>query len=109
MRGNEFRRLRQGKSKLRPGQEHDVHGETRATIADKLDKILEGAVLRKREVILIVCGRGHHSKDGRPILRPAIGEHLRGHRSVRAYTLAQKKHGGDGAYYVLLKTRGKYA
>ena len=81
----------------------DLHGEVRETVCGKVDEFIASAMLKKHEAVEIVCGRGLHTKGEAPVLKTAVSEHMRGHRSVRAYTLAPKN---DGAYYVLLKVRG---
>lgn len=80
----------------------DLHGATREEARKKVDDFIAAALLRRHEVVEIVCGRGLHSKEG-PVLKPVVCEHLRNHRSVCAYCLVPKT---DGAYYVLLKRRG---
>ena len=100
VREKQFRQLRKGQP--RPSKKLDLHGETCAAAQEKLNDLIE---LRAAPdtVLLVVCGRGHHSQNGKPRLKPAICGLMREHPSVIAYHIAQRSDGGDGAYYVLLK------
>jgi len=84
----------------------DLHGLTR----DEAKQALEAFIVRARQqghrCVLVVHGRGLHSKDQVPVLKAAAQAWLtRGRLSkwVLAFCTAQAQDGGAGALYVLLR------
>jgi DNA-nicking Smr family endonuclease len=98
------RRLRKGEFAL---QGHvDLHGMTREEAKAALDSFLSQSRLAGKRCVLVVHGRGLHSKDEVPVLKNALkrwmatarfGEH------VLAFATARSHDGGLGAVYVLLR------
>jgi DNA-nicking Smr family endonuclease len=99
-----LRRLRAGEYAM---QAHvDLHGLTREEAREKVGRFIVDSRRAGRRCVLIVHGRGLHSKDQIPVLKQALRGWLeRGHiaRSVLAFATARPADGGAGAVYVLLR------
>jgi DNA-nicking Smr family endonuclease len=98
------RQLRRGHYSI---QAHvDLHGHTREEAKKELNRFIEEAHRRGHRLVLVVHGRGLHSKDQIPVLKERLRIWLsRGRisRHVLAFTSAQGHDGGLGAVYVLLR------
>jgi len=98
------RRLRKGEFAV---QGHvDLHGMTR----EEAKAALEAYVLRARHAgkrcVLVVHGRGLHSKDQVPVLKDALKRWMataRFSEHVLAFATARPHDGGAGAVYLLLR------
>jgi len=98
------RRLRKGEFAV---QGHvDLHGMTR----DEAKAALEAYVFQARQsgkrCVLVVHGRGLHSKDQVPVLKDAVKRWMSTARfaeHVLAFATARPHDGGAGAVYVLLR------
>ena len=99
-----LRRLRKGDFAL---QGHiDLHGMTRDEAHLAVDKFITSSHAAGKRCLLIIHGRGLHSKDQMPVLKERMKAWLeRGRisRSVLAFTSARPCDGGAGAIYVLLR------
>lgn len=99
-----LQRLRKGEYAI---QAHlDLHGMTRAEAKARLEQFVGEVRLKGLRCVLVVTGRGLHSKDQIPVLKEGVQQWLsRGRvaRQVLAFTSAQPKDGGAGAVYVLLR------
>jgi DNA-nicking Smr family endonuclease len=99
-----LRRLRAGDYAV---QAHvDLHGATREEARDRVARFILESRRAGRRCVLIVHGRGNHSKDQIPVLKQAVRTWLeRGQiaRSVLAFATARPTDGGAGAVYVLLR------
>lgn len=88
-------------------QEHvDLHGMTREQAKQAIFRFLAQARVKRHRCVLIVTGRGHHSEDGLPVLKPLVHRWLRRGALkdwVFAYATAKPVDGGAGAMYVLLR------
>jgi len=98
------RKLRDGEIAV---QAHvDLHGLTREEAKAALERFLLAARHDAKRCVLVVHGRGLHSKDQIPVLKASIQLWLtRGRiaRSVLAFSTARPHDGGAGAVYVLLR------
>ena len=84
----------------------DLHGMTRAEAKAALEKFVSASRLAGKRCVLVVTGRGLHSKDQIPVLKEGVQSWLsRGRvgRQVLAFTTARPQDGGAGAVYVLLR------
>lgn len=84
----------------------DLHGLTRDEARDRVARFLLESRRAGRRCVLIVHGRGNHSKDQIPVLKQAVKSWLeRGQiaRTVLAFATARPTDGGAGAVYVLLR------
>lgn len=81
----------------------DLHGLTQARAHEALDGFIAGAVKAGARVLIVVTGKG---KQGEGVLRRQVPEWLKlGPHASRILRLApaRVRHGGEGAYYVLLR------
>jgi DNA-nicking Smr family endonuclease len=102
------RRLRRGEFAV---QGHaDLHGMTREEAKAAVDAFLLASRRAGKRCVLLVHGRGIHSKDQVPILKEALKSWLataRFGRHVLAFATARPADGGAGAVYVLLRRAGR--
>lgn len=102
-------------AKLRRGefavQGHlDLHGMTREEAKGAVDDFLRRSRQAGKRCVLVVHGRGTHSKDQLPVLKDALRVWLstnRFGRHVLAFATARPVDGGAGAIYVLLRRAGR--
>ncbi|MBI3185785.1 MAG: Smr/MutS family protein [Myxococcales bacterium] len=84
----------------------DLHGLSRAEAKVALERFVQKARLDGHRSVLVVTGRGLHSKDQLPVLKAGVQGWLsRGRlaRQVLAFSTARPQDGGAGALYVLLR------
>jgi DNA-nicking Smr family endonuclease len=98
------RRLRRGEFAV---QGHvDLHGMTREEAKGALFSFLSHARQAGKRCVLVVHGRGLHSKDQVPVLKDALKRWMSTARfgdHVLAFATARPHDGGAGAVYVLLR------
>ncbi len=98
------RRLRRGELAV---QGHvDLHGMLKGEAKDELEAFLAKSRQQGKRCVLVVHGRGLHSKDQVPVLKEALKGWMhtaRFARHVLAFATARPHDGGAGAVYVLLK------
>ncbi|HET6413873.1 MAG TPA: Smr/MutS family protein [Anaeromyxobacter sp.] len=101
-------RLRRGEFAI---QGHlDLHGMTREEARGAVNEFLRRARQAGKRCVLLVHGRGTHSKDQLPVLKEALSTWLSTHRfgrHVLAFATARPADGGAGAVYVLLRRAGR--
>ena len=99
-----LKRLRKGEYAL---QGHlDLHGMNREEAKAALDAYLVKSRAADKRCVLVVHGRGLHSKDQVPVLKEAVQRWLRTARfgqAVLAFATARQHDGGTGAVYLLLR------
>jgi DNA-nicking Smr family endonuclease len=100
-----------GRGKLVPQASLDLHGMTLAAAERAVADFLDAAVTQDFRVVLIVTGKGARLEGGR-VLGGRIRAEFIGwlnradNRSrVRGVRPAHPRHGGAGAFYVLLRRR----
>lgn len=84
----------------------DLHGATREEARELVGRFMVESRRAGRRCVLIVHGRGLHSKDQIPVLKSSLRGWLeRGQiaRTVLAFATARPSDGGAGAVYVLLR------
>jgi DNA-nicking Smr family endonuclease len=105
---NVVRKLRAGEFAV---QGHvDLHGMTRDEAKRAVELFLRSSRSAGRRCVLLVHGRGLHSKDQLPVLKDALKTWLstaRFARHVLAFATARPVDGGAGAVYVLLRRAGR--
>jgi DNA-nicking Smr family endonuclease len=98
------RKLRRGEFAV---QAHlDLHGLLKTEARAELDAFLGRSRQQGKRCVLVVHGRGLHSKDQVPVLKEAVKRWMatdRFARHVLAFATARPHDGGAGAVYVLLK------
>jgi DNA-nicking Smr family endonuclease len=88
----------------------DLHGMTRDEAKAAVERFLRASRNAGKRCVLVVHGRGLHSKDQLPVLKDALKTWLstaRFARHVLAFATARPADGGAGAIYVLLKRVGR--
>jgi len=102
------RKLRRGEYAV---QGHlDLHGQTREEAKGAVDVFLRDARRSGKRCVVVVHGRGLHSRDQLPVLKEALRAWLgqgRLARHVLAFATARPADGGSGAVYVLLRRAGR--
>jgi DNA-nicking Smr family endonuclease len=105
---NLVRKLRRGDFAV---QGHvDLHGLTREEAKRAVDEFLRRSRNAGKRCVLVVHGRGLHSRDQLPVLKEALRTWLstaRFARHVLAFATARPADGGGGALYVLLRRAGR--
>jgi DNA-nicking Smr family endonuclease len=84
----------------------DLHGMTQAEAKEAVERFLSDNRRAKKRCVLIVHGRGLHSKDQIPVLKAQLKGWLSQKRvgnMVLAFATARPQDGGAGAVYVLLR------
>ena len=110
--GRTAERLRRGQ--LTIDARIDLHGMTQADAHRALNAFVTGSYCAGRRVLLVITGKGKRGSDPEAIgetrrigvIRRALPGWLNGsdlRPLVLAFTRAQPRDGGDGAFYVLLK------
>jgi DNA-nicking Smr family endonuclease len=98
------RRLRRGDFAV---QGHvDLHGLLKDEAKEELESFLARSRQQGKRCVLVVHGRGLHSKDQVPVLKEALKRWMhtaRFARHVLGFATARPHDGGGGAIYVLLK------
>jgi DNA-nicking Smr family endonuclease len=88
----------------------DLHGLTREEAKGAVEGFLRASRNGGKRCVLVVHGRGLHSKDQLPVLKDALRTWLstaRFARHVLAFATARPEDGGAGALYVLLRRAGR--
>lgn len=103
-----FRDLKSGR--FSPEAHLDLHGLNRDQALNSLFRFIRESYLVGRRCVLIIPGRGMNSPGGQPVLKEELKgwlskEPLR--RLAPAFCTALPRHGGMGAYYVLLRKKKK--
>ena len=99
-----LKRLKKGE--FAPEGHLDLHGKTRKEAKELVERLIKDSQKSGFRCVLMIHGRGLHSKDRVPVLKDALGLWLlRGRiaRSVLAFCSARPADGGLGAVYVLLR------
>lgn len=85
----------------------DLHGHRQHEAEEALSRFLASAQAADKRCILVITGKGQIG-ESRGVLRRSLGQWLNegpNRARVLAFAQAQPKHGGAGAFYVLLKRR----
>jgi DNA-nicking Smr family endonuclease len=85
----------------------DLHGRSRAEALAALERFVAGAREQGRRCVLVIHGRGAHSSDDAPVIKPLVWRWLaasaQAAAAVLAFASARPGEGGDGATRVLLR------
>lgn len=100
-----MRQLKRGR--LKPQAKLDLHGATRAEVVPQMKAFLSQANILGFSTVLIVTGRGLHSRDGEPVLRTEAEAWLRDKAKglVAEWSRAPREYGGDGALVIFLRNK----
>lgn len=100
-----FRKLKQGKYPM--DARLDLHRMTADHARAELFDFIREATAYDLRNVLIVPGRGTHSKAPEAILKSYVNKWLPEFEEVQAFCSAIPAHGGTGAVYVMLKKSEK--
>lgn len=86
----------------------DLHGLTRIEASAVFSDFIERAYSEEKRMLLVITGKGYKSKYNKSVLKQELPrwlnqENLQG--KILRFSSAQPRHGGDGAFYVLLKRK----
>jgi DNA-nicking Smr family endonuclease len=102
-----------GRGKRSPEAALDLHGMTLAGAERAVSRFLEQAARQDLRVVLVITGKGWRQEDGR-FVEGRIRREFPGWLSradirarVRGMKPAHPRHGGSGAFYVLLRRKGR--
>jgi len=89
----------------KPQAEFDFHGMgilTKDDIKNLADSFLEKSINRGLTKILFITGKGLHSRDGMPIIKPQLKRYLADNPSVLRVYEGRRDRGGSGTLEVVL-------
>ncbi len=94
--------------KLRRGQfaiekELDLHGMTVTDAETALKRFLSHCQQHNYRCVRIIHGKGHGSKDKKPVIKNRLNQWLQKNSAILAFCSARPADGGTGAVYVLIK------
>ncbi len=100
---------RQGKNKYdnlsKPQAELDFHDRgilTRNEIIKITDEFIQDCRDRGLNKVLIITGKGLHSRNGAPVVKPTVKKHLEVQSYVQRVYESRFDRGGSGALEVIL-------
>lgn len=100
-----LRRLRQGRIPVEA--EIDLHGMTLRDAGRAIARFVDDCHARGRRCVRVIHGRGHGSREGRPLIKWEVDGRLRERPEVLAFCSARPRDGGTGALYVYLRATGR--
>ena len=86
-----------------PQKTLDFHNKgilTKQEILQILNEFIEECINNNTKRALIITGKGLHSKDNQPIIKPIIHSALTSHPKIKETTSARRDRGGQGAYEI---------
>jgi len=101
--GHSLERIRRGKMPI--ASQIDLHGCTQEEASRVVDEFLDESWRLGRRLVLVITGKGT-ARDGGGVLRSAVPGWItegRFRRCLAGVAKADKRHGGDGALYVMLR------
>ena len=83
----------------------DLHGMIQQRAREALARYLMDAYMDRTSPVIVVTGKGHHSRDGVAVLKPMVEGwlHSEGRVYVKAVAEAPRGYGGGGALIVWLR------
>jgi DNA-nicking Smr family endonuclease len=104
-----LRRLKAGEPRVEARL--DLHGRSSEEALRALERFLELARGDGKRCVLVIHGRGAHSHDDAPVLKPLVWRWLStspaAASAVLAFASARPAEGGDGATRLLLRRPGR--
>jgi DNA-nicking Smr family endonuclease len=89
----------------KPQAEFDFHNKgvlTPNDIKRLADEFLDKCRSRQLTKVLFITGKGLHSKNGSPVIKPILKRHLEGQSFVQRVYESRRDRGGAGALEVVL-------
>lgn len=93
---------RQFLRKMRPQAEIDLHGMTRLEAENALNVFFDSCKARGLKKVLIIHGKGNHSKED-AVLLPFVKAYLERQRYAGERGYSKRDDGGSGSTWVILK------
>ena len=90
--------------KMKAQSELDLHEMRLEDAIQATNSFIETSYRSGLRKIMVVTGKGIHSKNGEAVLRPVIEKFCRQHSLVREVSVPKAAQGGSGALYVILKS-----
>jgi DNA-nicking Smr family endonuclease len=90
---------------LEPQATVDLHGMNSRQAEQALDDFVLQCRRRGLRKILVVHGKGHHSQ-GEPVLQSVVRRYLEKSPHTGAFGPAERRHGGRGATWVVVRQAG---
>lgn len=103
---NSGRRRRPGSSRLKKMRSQDVldlHGLTSEEATRVTHQFLTDAHNRGLYKVMIIHGKGHHSKEGRGVLKRVVYQCLESSPHAGEHGIPEQADGGSGAVWVVIK------
>jgi len=84
----------------------DLHGNTAAEAVDLLARFVATSFARSKATVVVITGKGKHSKSGVSVIKPAVENWIlrHGKRFIRSYAEAPRAYGGKGAFLLYLRS-----
>jgi len=97
-----FRKLKKGKASHE--MVLDLHGMNLEEAMTELARFVGRAFSHKRKSVMVITGKGLHSKGGRSVLKPHVERWIlqQGRHYLKAYSEAPRAYGGRGAFILYL-------
>lgn len=89
--------------RMKPQATLDLHGLTVTDALERADRFLEEAKASGMRKVLIIHGKGIHSRDGDAVLKSAVRAHLRTNPLAGEIGIPDRSLGGEGASWVVLR------
>ncbi len=96
-----LRGLRRGK--WVPQASLDLHGSTLDQACERLDRFLASCLEHGIRCVRVIHGKGIGSREGEPVLKAAVRQHLCRLEAVQAWVRCGEHEGGEGALHALLR------
>ncbi len=97
--GNKYEHLSTPEAQL------DFHGEgilTPEEITQRVSQFIQECQQKGFSRVLIITGKGLHSRDGIAVIKPIVQKHLKGLDTVKEIAEARRDRGGEGALEIKL-------
>ena len=89
-----------------PQAEFDFHGKGVVgplEVKKFLNEFLDECIAKNLKRILVITGKGIHSKSGEPVVKKLAFDYLRSDNRVGMVLKARRDRGGEGAFEVQLR------
>ena len=91
---------------LRPQDTLDLHGVKSKDVQKRVDEFLRASRGSGYKKVQIIHGKGHHSQH-EPVLPRTVAEVLRNHPLAGEVGFSERKDGGRGATWVIIRYRSR--
>jgi len=92
--------------RMEPQRQLDLHGFTSADAEEEVDRFIRESHSRGAEKVRVITGKGLHSA-AEPVLQKTVRLYLEKSALCGEFGYENKKNGGRGAFWVLLRYRSR--